>query len=253
MGEIWGYTTDRLYTADDFVAGTLDANLKNGTLKTGVPKFAGQSPNPGDILYKDFDIEGTGNGIINTATNTLANPGDRKIIGNSTPRFQFGFNGSVSYKSFDLSFVIAGVLKQDQWINNQLTFPNQYQTYGALYAHQLNYWTPQNLDAYYGRIYTDAAGGSAQTFNQNVQTRFLLNGAYVRVRNITLRYSLPKDLLHKIAVSKCQIFCSIENPFTFTHFPKGLYPDVAIVGSGPGGGMGYPFMLKTSFGVNISF
>ena len=253
MGEIWGYVTDRLYTSDDFVAGTLDANFKNGTLKPGVPKFAGQSPNPGDVMYKDLDTVGTGNGIINTGANTLANPGDRKIIGNNTPRFQFGINGSVSYKNFDLSFVIAGVLKQDQWINNQLTFPNQYQTYGALYAHQTNYWTPTNLNAYYGRIYTDAAGGTAQTFNQNVQTRFLLNGAFTRVKNITLRYSLPKALLQKVSVSKFSVFCSVENPFTFTHFPPGIYPDVSTQGSGAGGGAGYPYMIKTSLGVNISF
>lgn len=72
LGEIWGYVTDRLYTVDDFDA--------DGKLKAGIPKVEGYNPNPGDILYKDLDD----NDIINGGTSTTKDPGDRKIIGNST-------------------------------------------------------------------------------------------------------------------------------------------------------------------------
>ncbi|HTM97788.1 MAG TPA: SusC/RagA family TonB-linked outer membrane protein, partial [Pedobacter sp.] len=184
MGEIWGYVTDRFFTVDDFVPGTLDASLKNGTLKPNVPKLAGQSPNPGDIMYKDLD----GNGLINAGASTLANPGDRKIIGDNTPKYQYGLRGGASYKGVEFSFVLSGVAKQDQWRSDQLIFPNLWQTYGALYSHETNYWTPLNVNSYYGRIYTDAAGGTAQTNNQIVQTKFLQDGAYLRVQNLTLRY-----------------------------------------------------------------
>lgn len=247
MGEIWGYVTDRFFTADDFVAGTLDASLKNGTLKPGLPKLPNQSPNPGDLMYVDVD----GNGIINTGANTLADPGDRKIIGDNTSKYQFGFRGGASYKGFDFSFVISGVAKQDQWRANQLIFPNYWQTYGALYTHETNYWTPENTNAFYGRIYTDAAAGTAQTNNQVVQSRFLLNGAYLKVQNLSLRYNFSDRLLNKIFVKKLSISVSVENPFTFDYLPKGLFSDVASIGGTAGGGLGYPFLRKWSVGVNF--
>lgn len=86
-GEIWGFTTDRFYTADDFDA--------NGKLKDGIPYVEGiTQPKPGDILYVDYD----NNGIINAGKNTIDDPGDQKIIGNNTPRFQYNINGGISWK-----------------------------------------------------------------------------------------------------------------------------------------------------------
>lgn len=249
MGEIWGYVTDRFYTVNDFVAGSLNANLRNGTLLAGVPKQNAQAPSPGDILYLDQNKDG----VITNGAGTLSNPGDQVIIGNNTKRYQYGINGGLAYKNFDLSFVIAGVGKQDQFINNTLTFPNQWLTYGALYAHQTNYWTPNNLNAFYGRIYTDNVNGNNQSYNQSVQTRFLLNGAFTRVRNITLRYNFLQSFLKKASINKLQVFYSIENPFTFHKMPEGMYPDVATQGSTAGGGLGYPFMRKSSVGINLSF
>ncbi|WP_181182479.1 SusC/RagA family TonB-linked outer membrane protein [Sphingobacterium lumbrici] len=248
MGEIWGYTTDRFFTVDDFEEGTLNASLKNGTLKPELPKLPGQTPNPGDLMYVDRD----GNGIINTGSNTLEDTGDRTIIGDNIPKYQFGFRGGASYKNFDFSFVMAGVGKQDQWRANQLTFPNFWQTYGALYSHQLDYWTAENTDAYYGRIYADAAGGTAQANNQVVQTRFLLNGAYLRVQNLTLRYRLADHAAKKLFINKLSISCSVENPFTFDNLPKGMFSDIASIGGTAGGGMGYPFMRKWSLGLNLT-
>ena len=84
LGEIWGYVTDRLYTVDDFDA--------DGKLKAGIPKVEGYNPNPGDILYKDLDD----NDIINGGTSTTKDPGDRKIIGNSTRRYQYGIHGGIT-------------------------------------------------------------------------------------------------------------------------------------------------------------
>ena len=249
MGEIWGYQTDRFYDEKDFVAGSLNSNLRAGTLNAGVPKQAGQAPNPGDIVYRDLDS----NGIINSGAGTLANHGDLSVIGNSTPQYQYGINGSVSYKNFDLSFVIVGVGKQDLWINNTLTFPNQWVSYGALYANETNYWTPNNRDAHYGRIYSIVSEGGLQAYNQIVQTRFLLNGAYTRIKNVTLRYSVPQSVVKKAHLSRFQVFASVENLYTFTHISKGMDPDVSVQGGTAGGGLGYPFMRKMSFGINMSF
>ncbi|MCD2421862.1 TonB-dependent receptor [Niabella pedocola] len=249
MGDIWGYVTDRFYTVDDFETGSLDAILKNGKLKAGIPRLANQSPNPGDIMYKDLDTVGTGNGIINQGLNTLANPGDRRVIGNNSLRYQFGIRGGLSCYNFDFSFVIAGVLKNDQFSNSYLFFPNNWQVYGALYENQLNYWTPDNPDAYFGRIYTTTPNGTPQTYNEQVQSRFILNGAYLRVQNLTLRYNVPPAVFKQPLFTRLSVAYSIENPFIWDHMPRGMYPDINNLGAG----LGYPLLRKSSIGINLNF
>jgi TonB-linked SusC/RagA family outer membrane protein len=259
LGNIYGFVTDRLYTVDDFIPGTLDpVTLTGGQLKPGIPKTwngSAQNPNPGDVLYKDLN----GDGIINTGQNTLANPGDRKIIGNSTPKYTLGVNGGVSYHNFDFTFILYGVAKQDQWVINNMTFPNYWAGQSSLYAHELNYWTPNNTNAYYARIYTSTGvpvGSGYPTVNQQVQTRYLFNGAYLRIKNLTLRYSIPDKLLSKAHIAKLSVFASVEDPFIFDHMPPGVYPDItkaAASSTGSGGGQAYPFMIRSSFGLNLTF
>jgi len=121
LGDIWGYVSDGFYTANDFVDGTLNADLMGGTLKDGVVGIRGVNVNPGDTKYVDLD----GDGEINSGNSTLApeidpvtgeiipltGPGDRKIIGNSNRHLRFGINGSMGYKNFNLSFIATGVGK----------------------------------------------------------------------------------------------------------------------------------------------
>ncbi len=243
LGEIWGYTTDRLFTTDDFIAGSLNESFTGGTLKPGIPRMEGQLPNPGDVMF----IDRNGDGVINAGSSTLGNPGDRTIIGNNAPRYQFGFSGSVNYKNFDFSFTISGVAKQDQWRANLLTFPNFY-AFGTLYADQLDYWTPTNQNSYWGRTYDQAKGN--QDFNQSIQTKYLMNGANLRIRNLTLGYTIPTSLSKKLLVDRFQTFFSVENAFTFDHMPKGLDPDLTVAGQQ---GYQYPFMRLYSIGVNLTF
>jgi TonB-linked SusC/RagA family outer membrane protein len=242
LGEIWGYTSDRLYTVDDFEAGSLKPDLTGGTLKKGIPTYGGITPNPGDVLLKDLN----GDGKVLNGVNTLSDPGDRSVIGNSTLRYQYGINGGVSYKSFDFSFVLRGVGKSQYYVANTLTQPN-WGGFSAVIANTLDYWTPTNVDAFYARLYDKATGN--QGYNQNtIQTRYLLNGAYLKVANLALGYNLPKTLLSKFHINSLRVFCSVENPFNFNHLPQGLDPSLDNLGSG----VGYPFLRKTSFGVNIT-
>lgn len=246
VGEIWGYTTDRLYTTDDFVAGTLNSSLTGGTLKPGIPKFQGENPNPGDIMYKDYN----GHGTVYQGENTLDSSGDKRIIGNNSPRYVFGINGGISYKSFSFSFVLTGVGKQQLAMANNLIFPNNY-AFGAIYANELNYWTPTRTNAYYGRIYDQAAGN--QNFNEETQTRFLQNGAYLRVSNLTLDYAIPASVIRMARINSFHVFCSVEDPFLFDHLPKGLEPGLTDQTGGLGLGLQYPYLRRTSFGVNLTF
>lgn len=242
VGSIWGYTTKGFYTENDFVKGSLKSNLTGGTLNPGVPKFQGENPNPGDIMFKDYN----GDGIINPGQGTLDNSGDERIIGNDNPQYVFGIHGGISYKNLSFSFAMSGVGKQQLAMINQLTFPN-YTEYGPIYANELNYWTPTRTNAYFGRIYDQAKGN--QDFNTETQTRFLQNGAYLRINNLTLDYALPVNLIKRIHIQSFHIFCSLEDPFLFDYLPKGLEPGLANQDYG----LEYPYLRKTSFGVNVTF
>ena len=238
INEIWGYETDRYYTKDDFDA--------DGKLKAGIPYVEGySSPNPGDIMYIDKD----GNGIIDKGQNTLSNPGDRKVMGNSTPRYQYGISGGIGYKNLSVSFLLQGVGKRDLWISNELFWP-WYDEYSTLMGSQLNYWTENNTNAYYPRIYDRAKKNTAA--NRLPQTKYLQNGAYLSIRNITIAYTLPKSLLKNFSMANASVFVSGENLATFDHLPQGLDPEAELNRSGARGWT-YPYLRKWSFGVKVKF
>lgn len=250
FGEIWGYQTDRFYTTDDFV---------DGKLKEEIPAFRGQNRDnvqPGDILYKDLD----GDGEISNGDNSLNNPGDLSVIGNSTPRFQYGITGGISYRDFDLSFFFTGVGKRDLWIS-QLWIPSG-QFPSAIESYQIDYWTEENQNAFYPRLYGE---GGNDSYNHQRQTKYLFDGSYVRLKNVTIGYNLPQTICSKIGIQRFRIFLSGENLFTIHHLPTGYYPDTYsmapgsnvidanIEGDSSANGWAYPLMRQYSFGINLTF
>ncbi|MFI5195431.1 MAG: hypothetical protein ACHQD7_15300 [Chitinophagales bacterium] len=141
---------------------------------------------------------------------------------------------------------------------NDLTFPFFHAPFTTFYQSELNFWRPENPDAdsHYGRVYT--LGASNMRFNELPQTRYLYNAAYWRIKNVTLGYSLPKNLLSKAKIERIRLYVSAENLFTHKHLPPGLDPNFLSKGVPDGtdlsdyGGQ-YPLMKKFSFGLNISF
>ncbi|MFZ4261946.1 SusC/RagA family TonB-linked outer membrane protein [Sphingobacterium sp. HJSM2_6] len=242
LGEIWGYVTDRYYTANDFVDGTLNDKLQNGTLKDGIPAFTGVAQNPGDILFQDLNQDGK----IFSGNGTLADPGDMQRIGNNRRRYQYGITGNFGYKNFDLSIFIQGVAKRDLWMSNHLFWPYSNE-FGTFFKHSLDYWTPENQDAYYGRVYSNA--GLNTGANRRVQTKYLQDGSYLRVRNISLSYNFGKEVLKSKFLESIRLYVTGENLFLFDKLPTGFEADAADLGSG---GI-YPYLKKYSFGVNINF
>lgn len=234
MGTIWGYVTDRYYTEDDF---------ENGVLKPGIAVPDGVTPKPGDVLFKDFDEDGK---IMNGRT--ADDLRDQRIIGNNSLRFQYGINGGVNWNNFDFSFYIQGVGKRDLWVANELTFPGYYQ-WGTLFTHLSDYWTPDNVNAKYPRVYQ--TGTSDRNYGSNVraQTKYLQNGAYLRVKNISLGYTIPSAITQKWGIQQVKLNTSIENPFLFHHLPKGMDPTL----DNKGRGIGYPVMKIYSFGLSLNF
>lgn len=234
IGEIWGYIADGFYTADDF--------LENGSLKDGVVRINGVTSHVGDIKYKNLRDDENSVNVIDTGDGTVNNPGDRTIIGNSNARFQFGANGFVNWKGIDFSFILQGVGKRDAWIGGDITFPMASQ-YGTVYKHQVGkIWTEDNTNAYYGRIYENA--GSSQSANQRISDKFLYNAAYLRVKNITLSYTIPDRYLRNIYIKNLKLFVSGENLFTFDHLPTGIDPENL--------NWNYPYSRTISFGINLN-
>jgi TonB-linked SusC/RagA family outer membrane protein len=237
LGEIWGYVTDRFYTTDDFDS--------DGNLKEGIARVEGYNPNPGDMLYKDFD----GNGIINNGKNTLEESGDRKIIGNNKRRYQYGINGGVSWKDLSFSFILQGVGKRDLWVMNDLFYPH-YDAWTTVYDTQLDYWTPERTNSYFPRLYEKSAGNTDA--NRMKQTHFLQDGSYLNIRNITLSYVIPAIWTNKLGVKRLSVFFSGENLYTFDHLPKGLDPETSVTDDLGMRGFTYPYMRQFSFGLNLT-
>lgn len=246
IGEIWGYVTDGFYTVDDFVEGTLDAHLSgpNRQLKEGVVRIEGAPmPFPGDVKYKDLN----GDGIINHGNNTLEDPGDRTIIGNSSPRYQFGLNGTMSYKNWDLGVVITGVGLRDLNFGGHVIWPWPSQ-FGNLYAHQLDFWTPDNQNSFYPRVHGNPFDNSGSNYglSRRTQSKYLSDGRYLRINNITLGYTLPRRLISSIGFENLRLHFSVNNVKTFHNLPEGLDPDQTDNGD-------YPFMRQISAGINLTF
>lgn len=234
IGEIWGYVTDGFYTADDFT--------ETGALKEGVVQINGVTSHAGDIKYKNLLDDDKSVNVIDTGDNTAENPGDRKIIGNSRARLQYALNGYANWKGFGFSFILQGVGKRDAWIGNDITFPMAGQ-YSTVYTHQVGQiWTEDNPNAFYGRIYENA--GSSQEANQRISDKFLYNAAYLRVKNITLSYTIPDRLLRPVYLKNLKAFVSAENLITFDHLPAGIDPENL--------GWKYPFSRTISFGINFN-
>lgn len=256
LGEIWGYVTDRYYTIDDFVAGSLDEDLRNGTLKEGIPVPKGRTVNPGDVKYKDLN----GDGVIFTGNNTISptidpetgepvpgtGPGDRKVIGNNRARYQYGLFANADYKGFDFSIMLNGVGKQDLYWNNPVRFPYT-DEFKVVYSYQLDYWTPENTDAFFPRNYS--LGGVNYGYNRSTQTKYLLSGAYLRIKNITLGYTLPSSWVEKVKIDKLRIYVAAENVAKFDSWPEGVNPTLVNKGAGAT----YPLLKGYSIGLNMTF
>jgi len=236
IGEIWGYRTDRLYQADDF---ELDANgkpimitltaaesalyagkkaykLKAGGKKPVYQVFLQNSSNfffgPGDVKFRDVN----GDGEINNGSNTLANHGDLEVIGNSTPRYEYGFRLGADFKGFDISAFFQGVGSRQVWGDGFLAIPGYQSGDGAMpQAIAGNFWTPDNTGAFYPAAYNNA--GSSTANNMQVQDRYLLNMAYLRLKNLTLGYSLPRPILQKAWISSLRVYVGLENFITWDH------------------------------------
>lgn len=240
---------------------------------------------PGDVKYKDLDGNGdiyngvdmkVLNGRIITdpndpdwdnkdakvvGTNTTLNHGDRKVIGNTTPRYEYGIRLGLDYKGFDFSIFGQGIGSRKIWGSSFLAIPGFNCGDGAMpQAIVEDYWTENNTNAFYPAAFN--MGGSDTGYNLQVSDRYALNMAYFRIKNITLGYTLPVELTRKAYISKCRIYVASENVVTFDKL-RGLPIDpevisgVSMFNSGNYNmgrtGVGTPAMRNISVGIQLNF
>ena len=225
-GAIYGFETDRYFEESDFVGKNADGSwiyadgvadqtgLQKGTFVYG----------PGDIKFKDLN----GDGKIDGGKGTKDDMGDLKVIGNSTPRYEYSFRLGATYKGFDLDLYFQGVGKRDQWTVSAFVMPMM-RGADATYSNQdsynkmvfdgttiVGYEIDQNNKypcLYPGNASSGTVSGIGSGSNNFYpQTKYLVDMSYLRLKNITLGYTLPADITKKAFMEKVRVYVAAENP-----------------------------------------
>jgi TonB-linked SusC/RagA family outer membrane protein len=253
VGEIWGFVTDGYYTSAEDVANSPSQVLYKSS-NTGKSL-------PGDIKFKDIN----GDGVINDGDKTVGNPGDKQVIGNSTPRYTYGIALGADWKGFFFSTFFQGVGKMDWYPGSENgTFWGQYnRPYNKIPTSQLgNIWTPENTNAYFPRYRGYIAQNGSGTLAQ-AQTKYLQNVAYIRLKNLQLGYNVPQTFVKKAGLSNVRVFLSGENLWSYSPLYKITKDlDVENIGksdailtgdSNTGNGNNYPILKTFSLGLSATF
>lgn len=254
LGQIWGYETVGIAKTQE----EMDAHL--ASLPNGGQNALGSNWQAGDIMYKDLNNDGK----ISSGSYTLNDPGDMKVIGNNTPRYQVGLELTADWKGFDLRAFFQGVLKRDYWQGSYFFFGAHGggMWWSTGFTEHLDYFRdenttsvqkgvlPVNLDSYYPRALFDHK-------NLSTQSRYLQDASYIRMKNLQIGYTLPASLTRKLGIQKFRVFVSGENLFTITGVKSMFDPetiDAEESGDNDGwGGSVYPLSRVYSFGLNINF
>lgn len=233
IGEIWGLETLGFFKDQ--------ADIDNHADQWDVTAYPGDRPiEPGDLKYKDQN----GDGKINSGQWTVDDPGDYKVIGNTRSRYNYGLDVNASWKGFDLRLLFQGVGKKDAYLRGYKFFGLYSMPWGNVMTNTLDHWTPENPDGYFPRLksYLDYEYNRDLRINQ---TGYLQNAAYLRMKNITFGYSLPKNLISKANLENIRVYFSGENLFEITKINKNYDPEGLNSNT-------HPYYRTFSIGLNIT-
>lgn len=247
-GDVWGLTTDRI--------------LQTESEPMPDQSFYHTKWGAGDIVYKDLNDDGK----INEGSRTLRDHGDLSVIANTAPRYNFGLMAGLQWRNLDFNMFWQGIGKRDFLPNTTSEYfwglmagPGNSGLFKG--GKMLDYWRPadeanllgSNTDAYFPKPYFSAER------NKNIrdQSRYVLNAAYTRLKNIQVGYTLPSSLLERLFIYQARIYFSGENLLTFSKLPKMYEPETAVASNPRDGGvdMGeiYPINQMFSLGINLTF
>ncbi len=279
-GDVWGYRTDRLYQDSDFehdangklIEYTLtadDSKRYAGQKVWKLKSVNGQKPvyqafmqsgsfrvGPGDVKFTDLN----GDGEIHNGAGTVEDHGDLEVVGNTTPRYEYGFRLGADWHGFDCSVFIQGVAKRAIWGNGMLGIAGYNSADGAMpQTFAGDFWKETRTDAFYPRPWN--MGASNVGANMQIQSRYMLNMAYTRLKNVTVGYTVPNHLLKKLYLTKARVYVSLENFYTWDKL-RGLPIDPEVI-NGAGAfsdsynssrtATGAPAFKTASFGLQLTF
>lgn len=258
IGTIWGYHIEGLFKDQ----AEIDAHADQSKLKVSATNIL----KPGDLKFADLDKSGT----VDNGQNTLDDHGDLKVIGNTTPRYQFGLNLSANWNGIGISAFFQGVGKRNWYPHRESAF--FWGQYDRPYSYMLkehtgnNVWTEenQNTDAYWPRYRGYLANGSTKALGIQANDRYLQNIAYVRLKNLQIDYTFNKKFCDKLHLQDLKIYLAGENLLTWTplnkytkmYDPEGISAgdaDFRSTANTDGDGYGYPILSSYTIGINVTF
>ena len=248
IGEIWGFVTDGFFKTDEEAKAyskEVDLTYSSGRLTGGWLA--------GDLKFVDLN----GDGFWNEGGKTVDQPGDRKILGNSRPTFSYGINGSIRWMGFDASVFFQGT-------GNHYWYPHgEMMPFWGCYSYPyLSYlptdflgkvWAEDNPNSYFPRARAYSSSGG---YLSKVNDRYLQNIRYLRLKNLTVGYTIPATLTKKAGIDQIRIYFSGENLCYWSPLKKNskyVDPEAAINRSGVNNNAYYPWAKTFMFGIDITF
>ncbi|MHA4809648.1 TonB-dependent receptor [Flavitalea flava] len=224
-------------------------NLKDVENK---PRFTGLAVAPGDISYKDKNGDG------------LIDDNDRYVLGNPFPHYIFGLNYTVSWKNLDLGLLIQGVGQRDMALRGELIEPFHANYSFTMYTHQLDYWRPDNPNAQYPRLALNGSASNTNNFRKGSDL-YILNGAYARLKNIQIGYTLSQTISQRLGIQKLRAYLTGQNLLTLTknrfidpessefHNGANNQNNNLNATNGANSGRSYPTLIYYGFGLEVIF
>ena len=251
-GELWGFQVDGLFQSDPLPGEYIN------TIFT--PSTDGQW-HAGDMKIRNRD--NSPDNMITRGAQTVDNPGDMTIIGNTEPRYQYSFTLNANWNGFFMSAFFLGVGKKNWYPGSESVFWGQYmRAYNQMPAWHLgNYWTEDNRDAYLPRY---KGGQDPTTYTYTANDRYMQNVSYLLLKNFQIGYTLPDTWVSRISIKSARIYMSGENIASWSPFYKVVgkhfmdvlsaqYTSDFTTGGGVGAGNAYPTLKTVSLGISVNF
>jgi TonB-linked SusC/RagA family outer membrane protein len=256
LGEIWGYKTLGFFQSEEGYRQHADqSDLVRFPDREGV----------GDVKLADRN----GDGVVGPGAYTLEDHGDLSVIGNSRPRYRYGVNASVGLGGVEVSAFVQGIGERDFYPTNEAVY--FWSVYNRYYNTPVQHlvgdtWTPDNRDAYFPRLKSYEALGSVSGDNAEnpagilaaPQTRYLQDASYVRLKTLTVAYTLPGRLVESVGADQLRIYFTGENLWEHTGLRMPTDPELLLTSdNGPAAGrpngQKYPIQRSYSVGIDLRF
>lgn len=255
IGEIWGLVNDGYFQSKDEIK-KLD--------ETAIVPWGALDIVQGWPKYKDRD----NNGKIEQGLSTK-DPKDMQVIGNTAPRYRFGINLDMNWNGFDFSVFMQGIAKMDYYPHHYLFWGPYQQPYANIYPWNLDFYratadneatraqhsasyikaglADANTNSYYPVLQAWMADANNGKGLDIPQSKYLLNAAYMRIKNVTIGYTLPASLTKRYHINRLRVYVTGENVFEFSAIKKYVDPESIIDGYG----WAYPYQRKYAIGLNL--